>query len=268
MFGAATNCEGWAHYCEQMVIDEGFHADDPRYRLAQIQDALLRDARFIVGIRMHTQGHDACSRREEFFVKEGYQPRPSRDPRAKRGTSDATYGYYTMGKLMILKLRDDYKAKMGAQYSLQDFHDTFIRLGPLPLPLIRKAMLGDAGTLVLADPGSRIPDPGSFQAGIVAIAKRRFMRIPTSMMCMAAAIPPSAPPVIHAEQGVASASPANPVSQAIRDTWEGAKRKHEGIRGADAGGGLQLQADRFGPDLRRDHRARGRRELRLLLRRA
>ena len=52
------NCEGWAHYCEQMVIDEGFHADDPRYRLAQIQDALLRDARFIVGIRMHTQGHD------------------------------------------------------------------------------------------------------------------------------------------------------------------------------------------------------------------
>ena len=58
VFGANTNSEGWAHYCEQMVIDEGFHADDPRYRLAQIQDALLRDARFIVGIRMHTQGHD------------------------------------------------------------------------------------------------------------------------------------------------------------------------------------------------------------------
>ena len=57
------NSEGWAHYCEQMVIDEGFHADDPRYRLAQIQDALLRDARFIVGIRMHTQGHDDGARR-------------------------------------------------------------------------------------------------------------------------------------------------------------------------------------------------------------
>jgi uncharacterized protein (DUF885 family) len=66
---------------------------------------------------------------------------------SKRGTLDPTYGYYTMGKLMILKLREDYKAKMGAQYSLQKFHDTFIGLGPLPLPLIRKAMLGEAGQL-------------------------------------------------------------------------------------------------------------------------
>ena len=68
-------------------------------------------------------------------MKEGYQPRPVARSESKRGTSDATYGYYTMGKLMILKLRDDYKAKMGAQYSLQGFHDAFISLGPLPLPL-------------------------------------------------------------------------------------------------------------------------------------
>ena len=66
---------------------------------------------------------------EEFFVKEGYQPRPSARSETKRGTSDATYGYYTMGKLMILKLRDDYKAKMGAGYTLQNFHDTFISPG-------------------------------------------------------------------------------------------------------------------------------------------
>ncbi len=144
VFGAASNSEGWAHYCEQMVIDEGFHADDPRYRLAQIQDALLRDARFIAGIRMHTQGM-TVAQAEEFFVTEGYQPRPVARSESKRGTSDPTYGYYTMGKLMILKLRDDYKAKMGAQYSLQNFHDTFIGLGPLPLPLIRKAMLGEVG---------------------------------------------------------------------------------------------------------------------------
>ena len=63
VFGAATNSEGWAHYCEQMVIDEGFHADDPSYRLAQIQDALLRDARFIVGIRHAHEGHDRRRRR-------------------------------------------------------------------------------------------------------------------------------------------------------------------------------------------------------------
>jgi uncharacterized protein (DUF885 family) len=146
VLGAATNTEGWAHYCEQMVIDEGFHADDPRYRLAQIQDALLRDARFIAGIRMHTKGM-TLPQVEDLFVTEGYQPRPVAKSEAKRGTSDPTYGYYTMGKLMILKLRDDYKAKMGRQYSLQSFHDAFISLGPLPLPLMRKAMLGDTGQL-------------------------------------------------------------------------------------------------------------------------
>jgi uncharacterized protein (DUF885 family) len=145
VFGANTNVEGWAHYCEQMVIDEGLHADDPRYRLAQIHDALLRDARFIVGIRMHTQGMTLAQARE-FFVKEGYQTEPNADAETKRGTSDALYGYYTMGKLMILKLRDDYKAKLGPEYSLQKFHDAFIRLGPLPLPLMRRAMLGDAGS--------------------------------------------------------------------------------------------------------------------------
>jgi uncharacterized protein (DUF885 family) len=146
VFGASSNSEGWAHYAEQMVLDEGFHAGDPKYRLAQIQDALLRDARFIVGIRMHTKGM-TVSQAEDFFVNEGYQSRPSSRAESKRGTSDATYGYYTMGKLMIVKLRDDYRAKMGAKFSLQDFHDTFISLGPLPLPLIRKAMLGDTGQL-------------------------------------------------------------------------------------------------------------------------
>jgi uncharacterized protein (DUF885 family) len=146
VLGAATNSEGWAHYCEQMVIDEGFHADDPRYRLAQVQDALLRDARFIVGIRMHTRGM-TMAQAEEFFAKEGYQPPSVARSETKRGTSDATYGYYTMGKLMIQKLREDYKAKMGTEYTLQRFHDKFISLGPLPLPLIRKAMLGEQGQL-------------------------------------------------------------------------------------------------------------------------
>jgi uncharacterized protein (DUF885 family) len=146
VLGANSNSEGWAHYCEQMVIDEGFHADDPRYRLAQLQDALLRDVRFIAGIRLHTKGMTVAEA-EELFVKEGYQPRPVARSESKRGTSDPTYGYYTMGKLMILKLRDDYKAKAGAGYSLQKFHDEFIALGPLPLPLIRRAMLGAEGTL-------------------------------------------------------------------------------------------------------------------------
>ena len=100
----------------------------------------------IVGIRLHTKGM-TVAQAEDLFVTEGYQPRPVAVSESKRGTSDPTYGYYTMGKLMIFKLREEYKAKMGAQYSLQKFHDTFIALGPLPLPLIRKAMLGEAGQL-------------------------------------------------------------------------------------------------------------------------
>jgi uncharacterized protein (DUF885 family) len=145
VFSANTNVEGWAHYCEQMMLDEGFHAGEPAYRLAQLQDALLRDVRFIVGIRMHTRGM-SVEEATKLFETQGHQPHPLAVSEAKRGTSDALYGYYTLGKLMILKLRDDYKAKMGAAYTLQGFHDTFMKLGPLPLPLIRRAMLGSEGS--------------------------------------------------------------------------------------------------------------------------
>jgi uncharacterized protein (DUF885 family) len=147
VFGASTNIEGWAHYCEQMMLDEGFHAGEPKYRLAQAQDALLRDVRFIAGIKLHTQGMtvDEATR---LFETQGRQPHPVAVSEAKRGTSDALYGYYTLGKLMILKLRDDYKAKLGADYSLQKFHDAFITIGPLPMPQIRKAMLGEVGSLL------------------------------------------------------------------------------------------------------------------------
>jgi len=144
VFSANTNAEGWAHYDEQMMLDEGFHANDPKYRLAQLQDALLRDVRFIVGIKMHTQGLsvDDATR---LFETQGHQPHPVAVAEAKRGAGDPLYGYYTMGKLMILKLRDDYKAKQGSAYTLQGFHDAFLKLGPLPLPLIRRAMLGEVG---------------------------------------------------------------------------------------------------------------------------
>jgi uncharacterized protein (DUF885 family) len=146
VYASSTNVEGWAHYTEQMMLDEGFHEGDPKYRLAQLQDALLRDIRFIAGIKMHVQGM-TVEEATKLFETAGHQPRPVALSEAKRGTSDALYGYYTMGKLMILKLREDYKAKKGAEYSLRGFHDTFIRTGPLPLPLIRQAMLGEGGQL-------------------------------------------------------------------------------------------------------------------------
>ena len=143
VFGANTNVEGWAHYTEQMMIDEGFHAGDPKYRLAQLQDALLRDVRFIVGIGMHTKGM-TVDEATKLFETQGHQPHSIAVQEAKRGAGDPLYGYYTMGKLMILKLRSDYEKRLGADYSLQKFHDAFIQLGPLPLPLMRKAMLGNA----------------------------------------------------------------------------------------------------------------------------
>jgi uncharacterized protein (DUF885 family) len=142
VFGANTNVEGWAHYTEQMMIDEGFHADDPKYRLAQLQDALLRDVRFIVGIGMHTKGM-TVEEATKLFETEAHQPHSIAVQEAKRGAGDPLYGYYTMGKLMILKLRGDYQKKVGSAYSLQQFHDAFIKIGPLPLPLIRRAMLGE-----------------------------------------------------------------------------------------------------------------------------
>ncbi len=146
VFGANSNSEGWAHYTEQLMIDEGFHADDPSYHFAQLQDALLRDVRFIVGIKMHTQGM-TIEQATQLFITQAHQPAPVARSEATRGAGDPLYGYYTMGKLAILKLRNDYRAQKGAAFSLKEFHDTFIRLGPLPLPLVRQAMLGDRGQL-------------------------------------------------------------------------------------------------------------------------
>ena len=140
--GCGSNAEGWAHYTEQMMLDEGYGNGDRKLRLGQLQDALLRNARFIVGIKMHT-GQMTFDEAVEFFMKEGYQVRPVAEKEAKRGTSDPTYLVYTLGKLQILKLREDYKKKKGAQFSLQEFHDSFIKQGTPPIKIVRKAMLGD-----------------------------------------------------------------------------------------------------------------------------
>ena len=142
LLGANTNAEGWAHYCEQMMLDEGYGNGDLKLRLGQLQDALLRDARYIVGIEMHT-GHMTYEQGIDFFVKEGYQTRTNGERETKRGTSDPTYLYYTLGKLEIMKLRADYKKKRGSAFTLEEFHDRFMREGTPPIKIVRKAMLGD-----------------------------------------------------------------------------------------------------------------------------
>ncbi len=146
ILGAASNAEGWAHYSEQMMFDEGF-SNDPKLRLGQIQDALLRNGRYIVGIEMHT-GKRNMQQAIDFFEKECYQPHETADRETKRGTSDPTYLYYTLGKLQILKLREDYRRMKGAQFSLQEFHDAFLKQGYPPIKIVRRAMLGnDSPTL-------------------------------------------------------------------------------------------------------------------------
>lgn len=151
LVGAASNVEGWAHYCEQMMLDEGYGqpghgASDAReaklIRLGQLQDALLRDARFVNSIKLHTDAF-TFDQAVDFFVHDGYQSHAVGLMETKRGTSDATYLYYTLGKLEIMKLREDLRQKQGAAFNLQQFHDSFMREGPAPLKVIRRDMLHD-----------------------------------------------------------------------------------------------------------------------------
>jgi hypothetical protein len=157
LLGSGTNAEGWAHYTEQMMLDEGYGRDkslpeekDTKFlmlRLGQLQDALLRNARFIVGIKMHT-GQMTFDQGVDFFNHDGYQTRAVAERETKRGTSDPTYLMYTLGKLQIMQLREDYKKKLGPNFSLQEFHDEFMKKGFPPIKIIRREMLGnDSPTL-------------------------------------------------------------------------------------------------------------------------
>jgi uncharacterized protein (DUF885 family) len=152
LLGCSSNAEGWAHYTEQMMLDEGYgrtpgvpEEKDTSFlklRLGQLQDALLRNARFIVGIKMHT-GQMTFDQGVDFFEKEGFQSHANALRETKRGTSDPTYLVYTLGKLEILKLRDDYKKKAGDKFSLEDFHNKFLEQGFPPVKIIRQSLLGD-----------------------------------------------------------------------------------------------------------------------------
>jgi uncharacterized protein (DUF885 family) len=152
LLGCSSNAEGWAHYTEQMMLDEGYgrtpgipEEKDTNFlklRLGQLQDALLRNARYIVGIKMHT-GQMTFDQAVDFFEKEGFQSRANSLRETKRGTSDPTYLVYTLGKLEILKLRDDYKKKVGDKFTLEDFHNKFLQQGFPPVKIIRQALLGD-----------------------------------------------------------------------------------------------------------------------------
>jgi uncharacterized protein (DUF885 family) len=140
MMASVTMVEGWAHYGEQMMIEAGFGKNDPAIRLAQLAESLIRLARLIVSIRLHAEDMsvEQCVR---FFRDEAYLEEGSARREAERGAFDPGYGSYATGKLMLLKLREDYKAERGAAFSLKTFHDTVLGNGIPTVPVHRQLML-------------------------------------------------------------------------------------------------------------------------------
>jgi uncharacterized protein (DUF885 family) len=154
IFGSYAFIEGWAHYTEQMMVDEGFGASaspNPtpeqkikvaKYRLAQTDEALLRICRLCVSIRMHCQGMTIEEATKFFQDNCYYEDKPARQE-AIRGAYDPEYLYYTLGKLEILKLREDYRNQEGAKFNLEQFHNEMLRHGAPPIRLLREVMLND-----------------------------------------------------------------------------------------------------------------------------
>jgi uncharacterized protein (DUF885 family) len=152
VFASYSYVEGWAHYCEQMMLDEGYGSvPDPtpeqkvraaKYRMAQADEALLRLCRLCVSIKMHTQGMSVADAAKFFHENCYYEEKPSMTE-AMRGTFDPGYLNYTLGKLEILKLRADYKKQEGANFSLEKFHNEMLSHGAPPIRLLREILLKD-----------------------------------------------------------------------------------------------------------------------------
>ncbi|HVS59871.1 MAG TPA: DUF885 family protein, partial [Gemmatimonadaceae bacterium] len=141
--------EGWAHYGEQMMVEEGFGNHDPKTRLAQLSEALLRDCRWVVGMKEHTQGMTVQQGATNYFTKKCFQQPANAYEEARRGAYNPTYLYYTLGKLEIYKLRADYQKARGASYSLREFHDAFVKQGGIPIRMVRRLLLPNDTSSVL-----------------------------------------------------------------------------------------------------------------------
>ena len=157
--------EGWAHYCEEMMYEKGLGKGDPEKHIGQLTDALLRDVRLLSSIGLHTHGM-TVAQSEKMFREQAFQDPGNARQQAARGTFDPAYLNYTLGKLMIRKLRSDWTAKQPGSGSAtppatdsatppadeqalwHDFHDKFLSYGGPPIPLLRKEMLGEEGSVL------------------------------------------------------------------------------------------------------------------------
>jgi uncharacterized protein (DUF885 family) len=134
--------EGWAHYAEEMMLEAGVDPS-PQFRLAFLAEALARQVRYLVAIGMHTRGMTVEQATHQFETHAYMEPSTARQE-AVRGTFDPGYLNYTLGKFMVRRLRDDYRAKLGTRYTLREFHDRLLDLGAPPVPLARRALLGSS----------------------------------------------------------------------------------------------------------------------------
>lgn len=134
--------EGWAHYAEELVWESGLGDGDPEVHIGQLLNALLRNVRLISAIGLHTQGM-SIEESERMFLEFAYQDPGNARQQAARGTYDPAYLNYTMGKLMIRKLREEWTAEVGGRDAWREFHDQFLSYGGPPIPLVREAMLGE-----------------------------------------------------------------------------------------------------------------------------
>ena len=145
--------EGWAHYCEEMMYEMGLGKDDPAKHIGQIVDALLRDVRLLSAIGLHTEGM-TVAQSEKMFREMAFQDPGNARQQAARGTYDPAYLNYTLGKLMIRKLRADWIEKKYPGTAADDhskwheFHDAFLSFGGPPIPLVREQMVGAGGSLL------------------------------------------------------------------------------------------------------------------------
>ena len=140
MFAPASYIEGWAHYCEQMMLEAGFGRGDHALKLGQLAESLVRLARFVVGIRLHTEDW-SVEQGVRFFQEEAFLEEASARREAERGTFDPTYLVYSAGKMMLLKLRRDWQEEQGGKPSLRAFHDAFLSQGAAPFWALRRLML-------------------------------------------------------------------------------------------------------------------------------
>jgi len=148
LFSSTAMVEGWAHYAEQMMMEAGFRRQDPTVRLGQLAESLIRLCRLIVGLRLHAEDL-SVEQGVRFFRDEAYLEEGSARREAERGTFDPSYVLYSLGKLMVLKLREDCRVERGDRFSLRTFHDTLLGNGTVPLWLHRNLMLGESNGAML-----------------------------------------------------------------------------------------------------------------------